>query len=72
MTKSSQHQGKEKGVRMRTHEVNRFFDVWRGEPEQVRTFIRNLARKLDEIESVVAETAVLNEEHQYEHTSNND
>lgn len=35
----------------RVPEAKRFFDVWRGEPELARTFIRNLARKLDKAEA---------------------
>jgi hypothetical protein len=52
MTKRSQPQGSCKDSPVRTPEVERFFDLWRGEPELARTFIRNLARKLDEAEKV--------------------
>jgi hypothetical protein len=57
MTKISQQKGDGKNLKVRTSEVERFFDVWSGEPEPVRAFIRDLARKLDEVESVVAENS---------------
>mgnify|MGYP001585951236 CR=1 len=52
MTRRSQPQGSCKDSPVSTPEVKSFFDQWHGEPELARTFIRNLARKLDEAEMV--------------------